>query len=71
MKLHLLSIFYIVEGTIGLLSQIRIGYTLGEVKVFDSIYFTIDQETLKLIYSIYGANVQVTTIKGEFLSPPG
>ena len=30
----------------------NIGCTLGKVKVFDSIYFTLYQETLKLIYSI-------------------
>ena len=34
------------------------------MKIFDSIYFTINQETLKLIYSIYGANIQVTVEKG-------
>ena len=42
----------------------NIGCTLGKVKVFDSIYFTLYQETLKLIYSIYGANVQVIVEKG-------
>lgn len=62
--MHLLSIFFIAEGTIVLLSQIAIGCTLGKVKVFDSIYFTVYQETLKLIYSIYGANVEVSVENG-------
>ena len=42
----------------------NIGCTLGKVKVFDSIYFTVYQETLKQIYSIYGANVQVSVENG-------
>lgn len=42
----------------------NIGCTSGKVKVFDSIYFTVYQETLKQIYSIYGANVRVSVENG-------
>lgn len=36
----------------------------SEVDIYDSIYFTVDHDILKLIYGIYGPNVTVTVKNG-------